>query len=69
MYKYEMDPTRMVGTREQTRESGRTDGWRDGRTDRWMDGVKPIYPQQLRCVLGISVGGIIKGVSRNTGWY
>ena len=26
MYKYEMDPTRTVGTTEQTRDAGRTDG-------------------------------------------
>ena len=36
MYKYEMDPTRPVGTIERTRDAGRTDGR--------MDGVKPIYP-------------------------
>ena len=39
MYKYEMDPTKTVGTTEWTRDAGRadgrTDGWRaDGRTDR-----------------------------------
>ena len=45
MYKYEMDPTRTVGTTERTRDAGRT--------DRRTDWVKPIYPQQLRCVRGI----------------
>ena len=34
MNKYEMDPTRTVGAREQTRDAGRTDGWKD----RWMEG-------------------------------
>ena len=42
MYKYEMDPTKTVGTTEWTRDAGRTDGQMDGRTD----GVKPVYPQQ-----------------------
>ena len=32
MYKYEMDPTKTVGTTERTRDAGRTDG------------VKPVYP-------------------------
>ena len=36
MYKYEMDPTKTMGTTERTRDAGRT----DGRTD----GVKPVYP-------------------------
>ena len=45
MYKYEMAPTRTVGATEWTQDAGRTDGW--------TDGVKPIYPQQLRCVGGI----------------
>ena len=36
MYKYEMDPTRSVGAREQTRDAGQT--------DRRTDGVTPIYP-------------------------
>ena len=45
MYKYEMDPTRTVGATEWTLDAGRTDGQTD-KTDR----VKPIYPQQLRCV-------------------
>ena len=42
MYKYEMDPTRTVGTTEHARDAGRTDGWTDGQTD----GVKLIYPQK-----------------------
>ena len=46
MYKYEMDATRTVGATERTR-------MRDGRTDGQKDGVKPIYPQQFRCVEGI----------------
>ena len=33
MYKYEMDTARTVGTTEQTRDAGRT----DGRTDRWSE--------------------------------
>ena len=45
MYKYEMDPTRTVGSTERTQDAGRT----DGRTN----GVKPIHPQQLRCAGGI----------------
>ena len=49
MYKYEMDPTRIVGATERTPDAGRTDGRADGRTDGRTDGVKPIYPQQLRC--------------------
>ena len=40
MYKYEMDPTRTVGTTERTQ---------DGRTD-WNQ----YTPQQLRCVVGIT---------------
>ena len=39
MYKYEIDPTRTVGTTEQPWECRM-----DGRTDRWTNGVKPIYP-------------------------
>ena len=45
MYKCEVDPTRTVGATERTRDVGRT----NGRTD----GVKPIYPQQIRCEEGI----------------
>ena len=45
MYKYEMDPTRNVGTTEQTWDAGRTDGRSETN----------IPPQQLRCA-----GGIIK---------
>ena len=33
MCKYEMDPTRTVGSTEQTRDVGRTDGQTDGRTE------------------------------------
>ena len=40
MYKYEMDPSKTVGTTERTQGAGRT----DGRTNRWTDGVKPIHP-------------------------
>ena len=32
-----------------------TAGWTDGRTDEQTDGVKPIYPQQLRCSGGIII--------------
>ena len=39
MYKYEIDPTRTVGTAERTWDAG----WTDEQTDRWTDGVKPIY--------------------------
>ena len=48
MYKYEMDPTRIVGATERTRDARRMDRKMDGRMDR----VKPIYPQQLHCVGG-----------------
>ena len=41
-----MDPTRTVGATERTRDA-------DQRTDRRTDGVKPVYPQQLRCAGGI----------------
>ena len=37
MYKYEIDPTRTVGTTERMRD-GWTDGQTDERTDRRMDG-------------------------------
>ena len=45
MYKYEMGPTRTVGTTKRTRDVGRM----DGRTD----GVKPIYypPTTLLCIM------------------
>ena len=43
MHEYEMDPTRTVGATERTWDAGRTDG------------VKPIYPQQLRCERGIMI--------------
>ena len=33
MYKYEMDPTRTVGTTERTRDAGRMDRRTDGRTE------------------------------------
>ena len=38
MSKYEMDPTRTVGSTERTQNAGRTDGRTDGHTDRWTDG-------------------------------
>ena len=44
MYKYEMDPTKTVGTTERTWDAGRM----DGRTE-WNQ----YNPQQLRCVWGI----------------
>ena len=45
MNKYEMDPIRTEGSTERTGDAGRT--------DRGTGGVKPIYPQQLRCEGGI----------------
>ena len=48
MYKYEMDPTRTVGTTERTQDAGRTDGRRDGEME-WNQ----YTPQQLRCVGGM----------------
>ena len=45
MYKYEMDPTRSVGAREQTRDAGQTDRRTDGRSDTNI----PTPPQQLCC--------------------
>ena len=33
MYKYEMDPTRTVGTTERTQDVGRTDGQMDGQIE------------------------------------
>ena len=36
MCKYEIDPTRTVGTTERTPDAGQMDGW--------TDGVKQIYP-------------------------
>ena len=50
MCKYKMDPTKTVGTTEQTRDAGQRDGQTDGRTE-WNQ----YTPQQLRCA-----GGIIK---------
>ena len=44
MSKYEMDPTRTVGSTEWTRNAGRTDGRTNVLTDGQTDGVKPIYP-------------------------
>ena len=38
MYKYEMDPTKTVGTTEWTQDAGRADGRTDGRTDGRADG-------------------------------
>ena len=37
MYKYEMDPTRTVGTTEWTQDVGPTDGRMDRRMDRWSE--------------------------------
>ena len=53
MYKYEMDPTRIVGTTKRTRDAGRPAGQMDRRTDGRTDGVKPIYPQQIRSARGV----------------
>ena len=45
MHKYEMDPTRTVGTTEWTqnagRKDGRTGGQTDGRTDGWSEANIP----------------------------
>ena len=50
MYKYEIDPSRIVGATEQTQDAGRTDGRRtDGRTE-WNQYI----PQQLHWVRGIT---------------
>ena len=38
MYKYEMDPTRIVAATERTRDAVRMDGHMDGRMDGWTDG-------------------------------
>ena len=60
MYKYEMDPTRIVGATERTWDAGQTDGRTDGRVDGRTDGRTDGWrewnqynPQQLRCVWGI----------------
>ena len=58
MYKYEMDPTRTVGTTEWTRDARQMDGRMDGRTDGWSETKIP--PQQLCCVcvcVCVCVGG------------
>ena len=57
MYRYEMDPTRIVGVTERTCDAGwiRDRCGMDGRTDRWTDGRIPIYPQQLHCAKGIII--------------
>ena len=52
MCKYEMDPTRTVGTTERTPDAGLMDERTNGRTDgctEWNQNT----PQQLRCVWGI----------------
>ena len=51
VYKYEMDPTRTEGAREQTRDAGRTDGrtqWNQY-TPAPTPTPTPPHPQQLRC--------------------
>ena len=57
MSKYEMDPTRTVGSTEWTRNAGRTDGRTDERTDRWTDGRSEtnIPPNNLFCAEGIII--------------
>ena len=45
MYKYEMDPTKTVGTTERSQDAGPTDGLSETN----------IPPQQLRCVEGIII--------------
>ena len=44
MSKYEMDPTRTVGSTERTQNAGRMDGRTNVLTDGQTDGVKPICP-------------------------
>ena len=50
-YKYEKDPTRIVGVTERTRDAERTDGWIDGPTDRRSETNIP--PTTSLCVGGI----------------
>ena len=52
MYKYEMDPTRIVGATEQTQDAGRTDGETDRRRDGQME-WNQYTSQQLHCAEGI----------------
>ena len=53
MYKYEMDPTRIVGTTEQTHDAGRMDGQTDGRMNGRSETNIPPYNFVVR-------GGIMK---------
>ena len=58
MSKYEMDPTRTVGSTERTRNAGRTDGRMDGRTYWQMDRRtewNQYTPQQLFCTEGMII--------------
>ena len=59
-HKYEMYPSRTVGATERTGGVGRTDGLKDGQ----RDGVKPIYPQQIRCADGIIIAMVIEKTKR-----
>ena len=52
MYKYEMGPTRTVGTTEQTYDAGRA--WDRCGTDGWTEWSQYI-PQQLRCAGGVII--------------
>ena len=61
MYKYEMDPTRTLGTTERTQNAGQTDG--QTRRTEWNQ----YTPQQLCCARGIiSVRG--QTAHHNKGW-
>ena len=69
MYKYQMDPTRTVGTTERTQNVGWTDGGTDvlgkthmycdentdGRSETNIPPPPPPPPQQLRCAGGINI--------------
>ena len=57
MYKYEMDPTKIVGATEWTQDAGRTDGRMDRRTDRRIEWNQ--YTPNNFVVGGGGGGGII----------
>ena len=63
MYKYEMDPTRTVGTTERTQDAGQTEGPTDGQTDGQTE-RNQYTPQQLRCVKGIIMFKHVQAVAR-----
>ena len=57
IYKYEMDPTRTVGSTERTRDAGRRDGRKDGQTGRRTEWTNILPRTSLR-------GGYNKGMSK-----